>query len=89
MVSRRTTAIILSIIISGVGQMYLGRVKRGVVILVVAITMSFPLSYYFGWIGIIPSFAFWIWQAYDASKIGLELEAKKKDDFATGWEQKP
>jgi TM2 domain-containing membrane protein YozV len=60
--------IILAVIISGVGHMYLGYVKRGIIILVIGITIWAITSWLipFGWIiGI----AYWIWQIYDVYKL--------------------
>ena len=73
-------AVVLSIIIAGLGQIYLGRIKRGIVILIAGIAMTIVLSYVFGWIGYIPSFAFWIWQIIDAYKIAKNQQATPPSD---------
>jgi len=61
--------IILAIILSGLGHIYLGFVKRGIIILVIGIAIWATVSWLipiFGWvIGI----AYWIWQIYDAYKL--------------------
>lgn len=73
-------AVVLSIIIAGLGQIYLGRIKRGIVILIVGFVMSLVLSYIFGWIGILPTFAFWIWQIIDAYKIAKNQQTTPPSD---------
>lgn len=61
--------IILSVIVYGLGQIYLGFTKRGLTILIVgyaiAIVLSFFLPFYLSAIFII---GYWIWQIIDAYK---------------------
>ncbi len=56
-------AAILSFFLSGLGQMYVGKVGRGLAILVVQIILFFTI------IGIIIGFFIWIWAIYDAYKL--------------------
>jgi TM2 domain-containing membrane protein YozV len=57
MAKSRSTAIVLSILLSGLGQIYLGEAFRGVIILaaaiVIAVVSSFALTFYFAIIPII------------------------------------
>ena len=63
-------AVVLSIILYGVGQIYLDRVNRGVIILGVGLTLSIGFAYLFGFaIGVTAGVAFWIWQVIDAYRI--------------------
>lgn len=62
-------AVVLSIILYGVGQIYLYRIGRGVAILGTGLALSIGLTWYIGFWGLIPALAFWIWQVYDAYKI--------------------
>lgn len=68
--------------------MYLGRVKRGIVILAVSLALSIGLNYLLGLWGSLITFGFWIWQIFDVAKIGRELEIKAPDEFKTGGETK-
>jgi TM2 domain-containing membrane protein YozV len=60
---------ILAIVLSGLGHIYLGLVKRGIIILIIGIALWAVVSWLipiFGWvIGV----AYWIWQIYDSYKL--------------------
>ena len=61
--------ILLAVLVSGVGHIYLGYVKRGIIILTLAfvisigVSMLVPFPYSLIFIGI-----YYIWQIYDAYK---------------------
>jgi TM2 domain-containing membrane protein YozV len=62
--------IVLSVIIYGLGQIYLGLVKRGMIILIAGYVGSVVLSLFLPFYLSIPFIvAFWIWQIYDAYKL--------------------
>lgn len=67
-------AVVLSIMLSGVGQIYLDRVGRGVAILIAGLALSIGLTWFIGIWGVIPAVAFWIWQIYDAYKIARQSQ---------------
>ena len=58
--------ILLALLVSGVGHIYLGFTNRGITILVIAIFLSITLSLFvpfpYSWI---MAGAFWIWQMVD------------------------
>jgi TM2 domain-containing membrane protein YozV len=60
-------AYFFSIILPGLGQIYLNHKKRGLTILIGALALSFTLSFLFtfplNWIVIV---TYWIWQVLDA-----------------------
>ena len=66
--------IILAVVIAGVGHIYLGYKKRGVIILIarvaiwlgVALFVPFPFSLVFG---VILGGGFWVWQLIDAVRL--------------------
>ena len=66
--------IILAVVIAGVGHIYLGYKKRGIIILIarvaiwlgVALFVPFPFSLVFG---VILGGGFWIWQIIDAVRL--------------------
>jgi hypothetical protein len=66
--------IILAVVIAGVGHIYLGYKKRGIIILIarvaiwlgVALFVPFPFSLVFG---VILGGGFWIWQLIDAVRL--------------------
>ncbi|AIF82327.1 hypothetical protein NTE_00245 [Candidatus Nitrososphaera evergladensis SR1] len=66
-------AILLSVLISGLGQIYLGFVKRGVLILAGGIgysaAVNFLLGPYLDWLTIALILPFFIWQVYDTYKL--------------------
>jgi len=55
-------AVVLSLIITGVGQFYNGDIKKGAVMLVGAIVLAIAT----GGIGVLPV---WIWSMYDAYQV--------------------
>jgi len=59
--------ILLAILVSGVGHIYLGIVKRGIVILIVGIAIWIIIPWFvpypFSWV---ITGGFWIWQVVDA-----------------------
>lgn len=61
--------IILAVILSGLGHIYLGFVKRGIIILIIGIALWAVATWLipvFGWIlGVV----YWIWQIYDVYKL--------------------
>lgn len=66
--------IIFAVVIAGVGHIYLGYKKRGIIILIarvaiwlgVALFVPFPFSLVFG---VILGGGFWIWQIIDAVRL--------------------
>lgn len=61
--------ILLAVLVSGVGHIYLGFVKRGIIILVVAIAIWIIVSLFipYPWSWLIGG-AYWVWQIIDAYK---------------------
>jgi TM2 domain-containing membrane protein YozV len=55
-------AAVLSVVWSGLGQIYTGRLSRGIVIMIAGVMMLF-ISWILLWI---PQLLFWIWNIYDA-----------------------
>ena len=66
--------IILSILLAGLGHMYLGNYRRGVLILISALAMGLFFSFFESLFWVIPPIIFFIWQIYDASR---EYEKRK------------
>jgi TM2 domain-containing membrane protein YozV len=70
--------ILLAVLISGVGHIYLGIIKRGIIILIVGIALwifaplfvPFPLSW-------VINGAYWLWQLVDV----IRLYRKMKSEF--------
>jgi TM2 domain-containing membrane protein YozV len=69
MAKRLWLTILLSILVSGIGHIYLGFIKRGIIILIVAIILGFSLPFLipmpFSWIILV---GYWLWQIWDAYK---------------------
>ena len=65
MVSKTTIAIILSTLIPGVGQAYLGQVLRGVAILLFGTSIALTLYYFFGTIVAMLTSVYWGWNIID------------------------
>lgn len=63
-----STAVLLTCLITGLGQMYLGQVLKGVVILLAAIVIGVATAG-------VGAPVIWIVAMVDASKIGKKLEA--------------
>jgi len=61
--------ILLAVLVSGVGHIYLGYIKRGIIILIVAIILAVSVPLFipipYSWIILI---GYWLWQIYDAYK---------------------
>jgi TM2 domain-containing membrane protein YozV len=74
--------IILAIIIAGVGHIYLGYKKRGVIILIARIAIwlaviwlvPFPLNWI---IGPILGGGFWVWQLIDAVRLYNKMKSEQ------------
>jgi TM2 domain-containing membrane protein YozV len=59
--------ILLSVIIYGLGEIYLGVINRGVIVLIVGIGISLAVSLLLPFYIAAPIiFAYWIWQLVDA-----------------------
>jgi len=61
-------AAVLSLIIPGLGQMYAGRIGRGLLFLFIVVPMTVIIAMFFFWL-FVPLFlplGFWIWNIYDA-----------------------
>jgi len=67
--SKNGLAAVLSFFIPGLGQLIKGHAKRGIFIFLAAVISSF-LTLVF--IGMITTPILWIWNIYDAYKIGLQ-----------------
>lgn len=68
MAKSKGTAYLLSFLIAGVGQMYLGNFARGIIILISALVIGFVSFSLIGVAGFIPTLIFFIWQIYDTGK---------------------
>jgi TM2 domain-containing membrane protein YozV len=67
--------IVLSVIIFGLGQIYLGFVKRGIIILIAGFVGSVVLSLFLPFYLSLPFIvAFWIWQIVDAYKLHNKIQ---------------
>ena len=72
--------IIFAVVIAGVGHIYLGYKKRGIIILIarvaiwlgVALFVPFPFSLVFG---VILGGGFWIWQLIDAVRLFNKMKS--------------
>ena len=72
--------IIFAVVIAGVGHIYLGYKKRGIIILIarvaiwlgVALFVPFPFSLLFG---VILGGGFWIWQLIDAVRLFNKMKS--------------
>lgn len=71
MLRRATVAIILSAIIVGIGQAYLGQFYRGASIFVIGIALVLTLYFFLGTLGILLATAYWIWNIVDVYKLGI------------------
>jgi TM2 domain-containing membrane protein YozV len=59
--------ILLSVIIYGLGEIYLGAINRGVIVLIVGVAVSLAASLLLPFYIAAPIiFAYWIWQLVDA-----------------------
>jgi TM2 domain-containing membrane protein YozV len=61
--------IILAIVLSGLGHIYLGLVKKGIIILIIGIALWAIVSWVIPMFGWVIGVAYWIWQIYDAYKL--------------------
>ncbi len=65
-------AALASVILPGAGQIYVGKVKRGILMLVgwgILIVVSVMLFWFLSWI---PTTAAWAWNIYDAYKLAKQ-----------------
>lgn len=68
MAKSKGIAYLLSFLLVGLGQMYLGNFTRGIVILILALVIGFVSFTVLDSSGFIPTLAFFIWQIWDAGK---------------------
>ncbi|HSA73470.1 MAG TPA: hypothetical protein VLD84_05895 [Nitrososphaeraceae archaeon] len=70
--------ILLAVLVSGVGHIYLGFIKRGIIILVVGIALWIITSLFipYPWTWLIGG-AYWIWQIVDAYQHYKKLKAEQ------------
>ncbi len=82
-------AALLSFVVPGLGQIFLGEVGRGLVILgifaaiwIVAVYLTATTILYGGFFGIfyLLDVAFWIWNIYDAYQLGIKKVREKGND---------
>jgi len=73
--NKATIATVLSVLMVGIGQAYLGRFYRGAIMFVVGIALVLTLYFLFGPFGVIFATAYWIWNIFDAYKIGHAKQA--------------
>jgi TM2 domain-containing membrane protein YozV len=77
---------VLSLLIAGLGQIYAGRIGRGLLIMFIAIPLTIIVAFLFFWL-ILPLFlplAIWIWNIFDAYNI-----CKKYNTLLTETEKSP
>lgn len=86
MTHRTAIAVVLSILIPGLGQIYLGQVKRGILLIIagfgIGVVASFLLPFPYS---LIVSGVYWGWNVWDAYKLAKKQEASKKESFDKGW----
>lgn len=76
---------VLSFLFPGTGEIYLGKIKRGILVFLAAvgifITARLLLPYY---LAIIPILFFYVWQLFDTEKVYKKMyppsESNKRDD---------
>jgi len=71
-------AAVLSLLIPGLGQMYDGKIGRGLLFLFVVVPLTVIIAMFFFWL-ILPLFlplAFWIWNIFDAYNICNEYNRR-------------
>ena len=67
-------AAILSFLIPGVGQIYVGKAKRGILILILGIVIAmFSMFLFF-----IPYLIYWLWNIYDAYSLANKYNEEYK-----------
>jgi TM2 domain-containing membrane protein YozV len=76
--SRIDWAYVLGFFITGVGHMLVGRVARGIVILLGAVFIGFVTVYISVFLWIIVAIGYWIFQYYDLHKIIKKLKAEQQ-----------
>jgi TM2 domain-containing membrane protein YozV len=80
-------AAVLSLILPGLGQMYAGKIARGLVFLLVCIPLTVVIAVFFFWL-IIPIFlpmAFWIWNIFDAYRLCGEYNRRLLQSGTPPW----
>lgn len=78
-------AYFFSIILPGLGQIYLNRKKRGLSILVCALALSITLAFLFAFpLNWIIMAAYWIWQVFDTYLVYRSEKNLSKNAFGEG-----
>jgi TM2 domain-containing membrane protein YozV len=72
--TKYTIGIVLSAIVPGLGQMYLRRVERGILVLVLGFSLIATTLYFLGWLAmIVVGIIYWVWNVHDARQLGKKL----------------
>ena len=69
-VQRATIAIILSTLMVGIGQAYLGQFYRGAAIFAIGLGLALTSYFLLGSLGIVISASYWLWNILDVDKLG-------------------
>jgi TM2 domain-containing membrane protein YozV len=80
-------AAVLSLIIPGLGQMYAGRIGRGLIFFFLGIPLTAIIAVLFFWL-IFPLFlplAFWIWNIFDAYRLCNEYNRHLLQSGTPPW----
>ena len=68
--------ILLSILITGLGQIYLGYAKRGIIILITGVTIAITLNLFLPYPLPLIGFVYWIWQIIDATMLYKKIKGR-------------
>lgn len=92
-------ALVLGIIgLMGIGHIYVGRIRRGIILLIIGIFLAvltwgsfllgfvtFGLGFLVGIFFAIILFALWIWQTYDAYSLSKKFNAAARETGKPPW----
>jgi len=80
-------AAVLSLFIPGLGQIYSGRIGRGLLMLFVVVPLSAILALFFFWllIPLLLPLAVWIWNIFDANNICKEYNRRLMETGNPPW----
>jgi TM2 domain-containing membrane protein YozV len=78
---------LLSFIIPGAGQLYAGRITRGLLFLFLGIPFAVIVAVFFFWLifPIFLPFAFWVYNIYDAYQLCLEYNRRLVQTGVPPW----
>jgi TM2 domain-containing membrane protein YozV len=75
----------LSFLLLGLGQIYVGKILRGLGIMVLGFVLAMVFILFFGLFGFVLYFVYWIWNIFDAYKLAQQYNGTVRSSGNRPW----